>query len=183
MITKFNQDAAVGILSRRWQESSRTGLSWYHEQHEWLRSLSDNSGIQLEKVTAACAILSINQSWKGNKLLLEKYIANDCHVNGLDLVMEKLSLLDECDLTDNSIEAILRGNKIINFYHNLLRPDSDSHVTIDRHAAKIAGWFGSSPSYPALYIRIAQAYRDVANQAGVLPSELQAALWCDYVSK
>jgi hypothetical protein len=99
-------------------------------------------------------------------------------------------------------EAVLGGNKVTNFFHNIHDPSNPGHVTIDRHAYDIAlgrpfiGQGGKSagvlkePSKPGnmsedlglsslgRYKHFVRAYQRASNELGVdLPHQVQATTW------
>jgi hypothetical protein len=87
-------------------------------------------------------------------------------------------------------------HKVRNFYNNIVRPNSaDGHVTIDTHAVaaalvkglsgssrEVSDNFGSAGGNAATgasgtYGLFADAYRDAAEQRGILPREMQSITW------
>lgn len=74
-------------------------------------------------------------------------------------------------------------NKVRNFYVNIVDPNDPKAVTIDTHAMA-AGLFSglSSASYEvefgaSNYAIFADAYRELAEEIGILPRELQSITW------
>lgn len=108
-------------------------------------------------------------------------------------------------LADGSLETISEklggGQKVRNFYNNILVPNSDRYVTIDTHAGAAAhlipfaassreidklfksvpqnGGAGVAEHYitRALYPVYAEAYALAAKELGLLPRELQSITW------
>jgi hypothetical protein len=92
-------------------------------------------------------------------------------------------------------DALGQGHKVRNFYNNMLDPDAPmGDVTIDTHAAAAAhlrpfsskdeiaveamrGIGHAKTGSSGLYGLYADAYREAANQRGVLPREMQSVTW------
>jgi hypothetical protein len=76
------------------------------------------------------------------------------------------------------------GWKIGSFYRNIVDPTDPDPVTIDRHA--IAVCLGHAPTDGEQqltgyrYRCLAAAYRKVATERGMVPSEVQAITWSAY---
>lgn len=119
---------------------------------------------------------------------------------GRSAVNKVFDLVDNGDL-DNISEQLGGGQKVRNFYNNILSPNSDRYVTIDTHAAAAAHLmpFGASaPEIYALFKQIpikagagvdqhnltraiypvyAEAYKLAAQELGLLPREMQSIVW------
>ncbi len=121
---------------------------------------------------------------------------------GLDHVAKSLRILDNGSV-DNINAVMGDGNKIRNFYNNIINPNSpNGHTTIDTHAvgaahfqpfsgddAEVQHNFGNSPKGIAgapkhaltgmqgTYPLYAEAYRRAAAKLGLQPRELQSITW------
>lgn len=121
---------------------------------------------------------------------------------GLDHIAKSLRILDNGSV-DNINAVMGDGNKIRNFYNNIINPDSpNGHTTIDTHAvgaahfqpfsgddAEVQHNFGNSPKGIAgapkhaltgmrgTYPLYAEAYRRAAAKLGLQPRELQSITW------
>jgi hypothetical protein len=121
---------------------------------------------------------------------------------GLDHVAKSLRILDNGSV-DNINAVMGDGNKIRNFYNNIINPDSpNGHTTIDTHAvgaahfqpfsgddAEVLHNFGNSPKGIAgapkhagtgmrgTYPLYAEAYKRAAAKLGLQPRELQSITW------
>lgn len=82
--------------------------------------------------------------------------------------------------------SVLGGAKVRSFYRNMRDPADKRVVTIDGHCYNI--WHGKrvplrrkpgtpAPEEKASYQEVANGFRAVAKQAGVLPCQLQATVW------
>ena len=121
---------------------------------------------------------------------------------GLDHVAKSLRILDNGSV-DNINAVMGNGNKIRNFYNNIINPNSpNGHTTIDTHAvgaahfqpfsgddAEVLHNFGNSPKGVAgapkhaatgmrgTYPLYAEAYKRAAAKLGIQPRELQSITW------
>ena len=68
------------------------------------------------------------------------------------------------------------GRKVIAFADNLLDPESSQLVTVDTHIAKAYGI--SSDFNDDQFQSICRHITAIARTAKILPSEVQAAIWC-----
>lgn len=73
-----------------------------------------------------------------------------------------------------------KGLKIISFYHNILKPEDKTHITIDGHMHNV--WFGSRKTMKEVailkfkYNTIAEDFKKVARKHNLIPCQLQATL-------
>lgn len=121
---------------------------------------------------------------------------------GLDHLAKSLRILDNGSV-DNINAVMGDGNKIRNFYNNIINPNSpNGHTTIDTHAvgaalfqpfsgddAEVQHNFGNSPKGIAgapkhagtgmrgTYPLYAEAYKRAAAKLGLKPRELQSITW------
>lgn len=95
--------------------------------------------------------------------------------------------------TPKNISAMLgRGNKVRNFYNNIVDPFSDKgYTTIDTHAiaagllnavsaqgAADAGLFSTAADGNSMvYAAVKESYGEVANELGIYPREVQSVVW------
>lgn len=150
-------------------------LLWYLRHHLYLQELAIKYNRSIEFLAASCSVMSINKRWDQNKLMLEEYLETG-DIKGMNVVKDKIQQLEECNLDHDCIMSILNGKKIQNFYGNLLRPYCKEFITIDRHMGTIAGEKRKMNSGKR-YDELAQAYKEVAHDVGLLPNRLQALLW------
>jgi len=80
--------------------------------------------------------------------------------------------------------GVLSGPKVLAFYSNLRDPNGSLEVTVDSHAYRARQGNPTANvrplERPAMYQRVAADYRAAANELGWLPSEAQAAVWCEW---
>lgn len=152
------------------------GIKWYPSVHDLGKQLDP---INPDRAWGIIAALSPMTPWPRNVFLaqrtFEEGIAYGCltsNANKANRIYAGEAPLD-----------VLGGMKITNFYLNIADPYADN-VTIDRHAHDIAMGepFGKQTrkmlNSKGGYNELADLYREVANDIGILPSELQAITWC-----
>lgn len=168
-------------LSKLYTLSSKEGLTWYNEAHNFAESVALKYGLPLPVVCAVISALSPANNWEGNKLDTIGLIKNKrfkCSTYGQNVTKAKRILLGEL-LPDNAF-SLKTGAKTFNFYHNILNPLGSEHVTVDRHSYTVA----TGKPYVSLkgtkYQEIANHYHAHARRLGILASQLQAVLWVDY---
>jgi hypothetical protein len=121
---------------------------------------------------------------------------------GLDHIAKAIRIINDGSV-ENINDVMGDGNKIRNFYNNIINPDSaNGHVTVDTHAvgaahfqpfsgddAEVQHNFGNTPKgipgapkhaatgMRGTYPLYAEAYRRAAKRLGLKPRELQSITW------
>lgn len=145
--------------------------NWYNVAHEFCRKFENQ---EFSKVVGVCAALSVQKGWKQNKDLVRQYFSTG-NAGHTQIIVEKCHKIMESDGSDGQILDILNGEKIKAFYLNIKYPDQLTTVTIDRHAAKIAGEYRRLT--PKRIENVKKLYLDFAEKTDLLPHQLQAVLW------
>lgn len=160
----------------------KADASWYTEAYKLSCELAQKYNTQTERVAGVIAALSPMKNWNMNIRLADDFFAGR-KVGHTKAMVSKAEAIGTADIKD--IPAILNGNKITNFYSNIINPSCNTRVTIDRHAIMIAmGGVNLSQQELSLlantdkkYKAIADAYRRAAKKLGVRPLEVQAVTW------
>ena len=176
------------------------GEAWYNQAHEIAKLLAAKFYTPLPKVVGILAALSPATNWQQNvadthNLLL----AYSRGINPNEVVVTtyggnkqkaiRILRMESSDQAD--VETLLlhksRINKTTCFFRNILHPDRDDVVTIDRHAIRIA--LGNGPEVDSIcmtekrYRTISEAYRIAAGDLEVNAVALQAVVWCVFRRK
>ena len=171
------------------------GSRWYTESYAIARRIANLHDLSPVRVAAVIAALSPNNRWERNIEDAENVITAFVHGNDQDVLEVKC-----CTYTANKLKAlailktelydyegILRGPKVIEFFHCISNHSSDD-VCIDGHAYSI--WYGSRLTMKEvpnigkkLRERIKQDYKEATDfinaELGVdyLTSQTQAITW------
>ena len=158
------------------------GRTWYNKAHDHAVRIG---GGNVEKGAGILAALSPALAWDSN-------VAGGYHISktgtafGLQTKANNEKAL-RIHAGEHPLD-VLGGQKVTSFYHNILNPEAQEHVTIDRHAHDIAIGkpFGQrSDSKPDLglsaqgrYEHFKSAYLNASEQSGIkVPNQLQATTW------
>lgn len=164
------------------------GEQWYTRAAYIAQRIAMKNNLPITTVAGVIAALSPRNRWETNVADAENVcfaFANGGTRRWITVRTFKRQLTAAWGiLKTNEPLAYLGGLKTLNFYRCIIQGDSKS-VCVDSHAATLAmnGLRERliAPSINVLlYTRIADAYRTVAEQVGVLPSALQATTWLTY---
>lgn len=155
------------------------GVSWYWHAHGLAVDLAEAYGLDVATTAGVLAALSPQHRWEKNVTDARKACAarsarglhTYCQTDKADAILAGTHPVD-----------VLRGRKETSFFHNILQPECELHVTIDRHAHDIAVGrrFGDQDrglSSAGRYANISLAYRRAAAVLGELPVTVQAVTW------
>ena len=170
-----------------------SGKAWYRDAHTFAREVATRYELTLPQVVGVLACLSVQNRWDSNKRECEamcraQYEFNDpaaCRVGSYKLQKDKAVAILSGAIADADIPATVAGRygpKTRAFYDNILDPEHSIAVTIDRWILRGLDleYLASSGAnrYVAAYRHIAEVIRQCAIERGLLPHELQAAIWC-----
>src|SRR5690242_14788521 len=116
------------------------GTEWYSKAHAICERISETHGITLKQACGVIAALSPGRAWEFNVSDAETFIsAYQSGARGRQLpivgtygrknVRKSIDILRGVEPLD-----VLGGSKVRSFYSNILNPENESPVTIDRHA-------------------------------------------------
>ena len=171
------------------------GQRWYKESYYIASRIANLHDLSPVRVAAVIAALSPNNRWERNIEDAENVITAFMHGNDEDVLEVKC-----CTYTANKLKAlailksesldyedILKGPKVIEFFHCISNNSSDD-VCIDGHAYSI--WFGSRLTMKevpnigkSLRYQIKQDYKEATDfineELGIdyLTSQIQAITW------
>jgi hypothetical protein len=159
-----------------WEE----GQVWYQTAHTFAVGLARRYGMTTAQTSGIIAALSPQTSWERNMTLAETFCRTGNATGPYGANLEKAARIrnGEEPLT------VLGGNKVRAFYTCILTPQTSHEVVVDRHAYALAEgliWVGNGA--PSLLQRergyevYASAYREAAEELGVLPHVIQAVTW------
>ena len=178
------------ILEDATQDEIKTGLNWYQDARQLVDRLSDRFLLSPETITGVIAALSPETKWSSN---LQDAVA---------LLDDDKAIVTTYDRNRDKAVAIKSGRinpddhysgkwaKTAAFYFNILSPDVETRVTLDRHAARIAHGYYLTSKESIYYIntevkykKTAEAFKLVAAETGKLSHVIQAITWITYRRK
>lgn len=171
---------------------NKEGLDWYIEANKYSKDLAKRFNISIQQVVGLIAAFSPQAGWLENKryALTFLYKPNSRIRSQVqtDKAKNILSLTSESDIY-NALSIQDKAFKTKAFFKNILNPDIDGDVTIDRHAIASCIQFPDNvsaldKSYGHLtkiqYEFFQSCYIKAAKEVNILPHELQAIVWITY---
>jgi hypothetical protein len=160
---------------------SQTKTNWYQQANHFARGLAIKYNVPLSVACGVIASLSPLKSWTENKLIAESFLRNG---NGkhTQAFIDKAKQIKASNGDVETIALILNGNKTISFFINILEPNQQNFVTIDRHALSIAigrniqEHEGKGITYTQ-YQFFVNAYNVAGTKAGISPVLMQSITW------
>lgn len=177
-MNNYAQNIAL-VLARATDEQVDAGMNWYHAAHSMCIGWARRYGADVPMAAGVLAATSQRQAWDVNVAQTE-HILSGGTIRGMRQIISKVERI----LAGEGPAKVLSGDKIRSFYDNILDPEGSRAVTVDRHAIDIAvGTVGDDASRKKVlrpkgaYETVADAYREVADIAGLLPHQVQAITW------
>jgi hypothetical protein len=173
-------------------EENRDGLDWYAEANYYSKELAARFNISVQQAVGLIAAFSPQAGWVENKRYAVSFLyAPNSRVRSqvqTDKAKLILNLTGEGDIY-NALSIRGMAYKTKAFFKNILNPDIDSDVTIDRHAIASCIQYPDNVSpldkrYGNLtkdqYDFFQSCYIKAAKQLDILPHQLQAIVWLTY---
>lgn len=176
----------LALLKKADKIDTRDGLAAYSSYNKVINNFALAYGAKFERTLAAFCALSPQNDYYGNL----RSLASVLHAVQHSIPVEEVTVStykhcrNRAYLYLQGKEDFLshaKGLKIRAFYANILHPDDPYPVTIDGHM--VCAWEGinvpmkAAAVRPTQYREIAEGFREVAEQVGLLPNQLQAILW------
>lgn len=155
------------------EDQVEAGIAWYPNARREARRIARVSGLTLHRAAGIIAVLSPRRTWSTNIQFAEEAALGNpkgLFADRAEAIVQGARPLD-----------VLSGPKVRAFYRNILG-DTEA-ITVDcwthRAAAGDPAMHAdrSSSLLRSRYGKVAQAFRDVAPEFGLLPSQFQAAIW------
>lgn len=161
------------------------GAVSYARYQATLARIGARLGYGLPATAAAFCALSPNNDYMGN--LRSMVTLMDGHRRGLPLSEITVSTYRSCAarawrvLDGEDFLSFTKGPKTRNFYQNIVDPSDPYPITIDGHMMSI--WVGERLTMKQAVMKrlkypvLADDYRKVAEELGMVANQLQATLW------
>jgi hypothetical protein len=146
------------------------GRTWYERAERTVYLWADLFGYRPDQVAGIIAALSQRASWKQNLQQAHRCLRGE-RPRGLSTAVEKAVRIR--DGANACPSTILRGPKILAFYHALL--GVKSAIVLDVWMLRAAGHGKVNQN---VYRDTAQQLLRESREAGVPPAEFQAVVWC-----
>ena len=166
----------VATYRRADADQLQSGHSWYSVARTFAYGLSDRYELTREQAAGIIAALSPQTSWEINQRNADLFAkTGTCPTLGASVRNAQRIAAGE------SWRDVLRGPKTRAFAANI-EGDVWHAVTVDRHAARVAGFTGELGDITSVYTQIADAYRasasEVSDTLALVPAAfVQATTW------
>lgn len=179
---ELSRTKVVNNILRIWELTDDVErMDWYLEAHKWAEWVGQVNQVSTAKVCGILASLSPVKTWNQNlKCASDMITRGDC--GHMVVFKDKARRILASDGNNQTILDILNGNKIKAFYTNIMYPQLNSEITIDRHALSIAlGYWVTDEDYQGMtkkqYQFFVDCYTKASNKAGVSGLVMQSATW------
>jgi len=165
------------------------GVTWYANANSEAQAVADMHQVPLRIMVGVIAALSPNNKWSRNVSnasdMIGAFLRGDpvemCKPSTYLTMRDKAwSILEQMPPSDDAVVTILRGQKIVSFFHNIMGHDN---CTIDGHAFNIAMGKRLGLTDPevnvtkGMYQELQAAYRRAGKRVGLKGFEIQAITW------
>ena len=183
----------IAIYRLATPEEKRDGVVWYAQALAECNRIAIDYEVPLHIVVGVCAALSPNNKWERNIVNTRDMVHAYTNGEGIDsfkvstyhtMKQKAWDILEAMPETEAEVIAILKGQKIISFFQNIMGHDT---CTIDGHARNIAygvreGLTGSisisKKEYATLQAEYVAAGKKVRLNGRALKAfEIQAITW------
>lgn len=165
---------------------------WYNKAHAYAVGLAEAYNVTVAQAAGIIAVTSANKSWEENLKSAESFLETGNARHFGYITQRCVNILTTNDITEigNIVFGGTRdrskgnGNKVFNFFLNILFPDIENGVTIDRHAAEALGF--KRPSTPKQYKVIEMAYVELTAHINAMYGthymwhQVQAMVWVSH---
>lgn len=168
------------------------GLTWYAEANKYSAELAKRFNLSIQQVVGLIAAFSPQAGWVENKRYAVTFLYNPNLRIRSQVQTDKAKLILNLSIESDIYNALSTRDaayKTKAFFRNILNPDIDADVTIDRHA--IASCIQQPDKVSALdqsysqltkkqYEFFQDCYIKAARQVNIFPHQLQAIVWVTY---
>jgi hypothetical protein len=190
----FQVNNILEIYSKASPDELLSGKAWYRQANGIASAMAVKYGLNLHQCAGIIASLSPATNWNqnivdANHLCAYLKAGKDIHsitVTTYGKNKEKAYYIyRHPELSEKEIYKIILGaskhvNKTSSFYLNILHPDNDSNVTIDRHSFRINLGITELTTIALTekrYKLMSNAYKQASEQLEYNAIELQAITW------
>ena len=173
--TDFTTDHIEGWLARATPAQIAQGSTWYHRAYRTAKQIAHANGHTTAQAAGVLAALSPQVTWD-RAVTLASLAARGEYVPHFRRQTAKAQRI----LTGEPPLDVLSGPKVRAFFRNIVDPDRNGPVTIDRWAMRIA--FGEDLNQSLLeangmYLAVSGLFLSVGRNHGLTGAQTQAITW------
>jgi hypothetical protein len=185
--TRSSIDRVLAVLEQATNQDIKDGCTWYNQANDYIRQLSAEFGHQVPIVAGVLSALSPGANWVRNQHDTRSILEEGAGAIVATYGANKRKAIDILIGTRTPEEA-LGTRKTGAFYQNLLHPNSNTRVTIDRHSSRCAHGYNLTPDQAILFANTDKKYQvtesifqEATNQVPELFwHQVQAITWLVY---
>jgi hypothetical protein len=181
------QENVLWFYEQASPEAVQSGLAWYDIASRWCHIKAQEYEVRPEVVAAIVSALSPRNKWQRNLYDTEQVLLNyaEGYQHPLNIVSgtfrKNVEKAWRVIINDDPSE-VLTSPKTKAFVDNIVNPHTSVEVTVDVWARRIAEGDLTLPARSIVgdaYVEYANAYREVAEDVGLRPCQLQAVTWVE----
>ena len=178
LLTKYKGKKNIRLVLEKRLKSEEN--LWYWDSHYAIDEMARTNRTKMSLAAGCTSAVSPMTNWDDNIEMAEQKIVTG-HCKHTDAFNKKADAVLVSGGSDDVIWDILNGNKIQNFYMNLMYPNDKRYVTVDRHAISIVLGRTATKKENSLtdkqYEFFADCYREVAKDLQMIPNLVQSITW------
>ena len=162
------------------EKAAFEGQAWYPEAWSHCLSVSKEYGVSAQRVAAVMAVTSPRARWSKNveatyNIVADSFIPDYMRQSSYGILGANARKGTQV-MTDRYYSKLVTGEKVSNFYLNIL--GHTEPVTVDSIMSYAAG-YGSDVS-KKIRSEVTEACHSLADVFGMTPRDTQAAVWIAY---
>lgn len=169
------------------EEEIDNGFNWYKDANEFVIDHSLKYNIKQFRVAGILSALSPQKSWEHNKQLTDSFLRGS-RKGHTKIQIDKAEQCLIAKKPSDIYRLLSKGQvKTSQFYLNILCPNMNFGVTVDRHAIAACMYDTNNLQEidermyrltPNHYNFFSNCYKQVSQQLSIRPHEAQAVIWC-----
>ena len=162
------------------EQAAIEGQAWYPEAWNHCLSVSKEYGVSAQRVAAVLAVTSPRARWSKNveatySIVADSFIPDYMRQSSYGILGANARKGTQV-MTDRYYSKLVTGEKVSNFYLNIL--GHTQPVTVDSIMSYAAG-YGSDVT-KKIRSEVTEACHSLADVFGMTPRDTQAAVWISY---
>jgi hypothetical protein len=182
--TEFVKSNMEDVLIQTDLATRKEAKEWFPKANQFAQTLGKQYNVNPIIVSGLISCLSPQKNWFHNMVLTEDFLKSrgeTCRHTGQQVEKAKaIYFIRDCYDTNimTLTEGILNGQKTVNFFMNITKPENPEYVTLDSHMCQLmSGDFTYKTATNKQYLFLKQVLQEYATENKMLPSEMQSLLW------